>query len=257
MNETHSESEQLFAQVTISVKLSRWHRMTPEQRANHAATVARCKQRDMEHFRAQRRDYRKRNPEKFTIPNQIYRKNNREKVNAYRIGWNERNPEKVKEMDRKTKAKNRIKYLLNAKLWRLENPELARLKSKHYYHKDIKKSRARGIIYQHNRKARMDGRGELSPDIAETLFVRQMGLCAYCPADLYYSGYHLDHVIAITRGGPNLDYNMRLACPSCNSSKFNLEVSEWLAQRAELAKRRKKPLQSEQFYVSRQPASFV
>lgn len=41
--------------------------------------------------------------------------------------------------------------------------------------------------------------------------------CFYCGD--FESGYHIDHHIPISRGGPHEPWNLRVACPRCNMSK--------------------------------------
>lgn len=50
------------------------------------------------------------------------------------------------------------------------------------------------------------------------------GQCAYCPKP----ASTWDHVVAISRGGRTEPSNIVPACPSCNSSKSNDDVWEWL-----------------------------
>lgn len=58
------------------------------------------------------------------------------------------------------------------------------------------------------------------------LYKMQGGKCKYCNLPLD-GGYHLDHVIPISRGGTNFASNIVLACPSCNLSKGDKLIDEW------------------------------
>jgi len=49
----------------------------------------------------------------------------------------------------------------------------------------------------------------------------QNGICKICGIELRLSGSELDHVIPVSRGGSNLDYNFQLLCPTCNRMKSN------------------------------------
>lgn len=66
-----------------------------------------------------------------------------------------------------------------------------------------------------------------------TIYKTQLGLCYYCDESL--SGkYTIDHKIPLSRGGSNWPYNLCLACRSCNSSKKNKTVQEFLEYKKEM-----------------------
>jgi 5-methylcytosine-specific restriction endonuclease McrA len=49
--------------------------------------------------------------------------------------------------------------------------------------------------------------------------------CAYCGVSS--QELHLDHVIALSRGGADAINNLVPACPWCNDSKYNSPVEDW------------------------------
>ena len=53
-------------------------------------------------------------------------------------------------------------------------------------------------------------------DIKE-MYVKQRGLCVYCDEPL--DEFHIDHRVAISRGGSNWPGNLQLTCVFCNLSK--------------------------------------
>lgn len=59
---------------------------------------------------------------------------------------------------------------------------------------------------------------------AKLIFEKFNHICAYCsnPAT------DLDHVIPISRGGPDIESNLVAACKSCNCSKRNKTIEEWI-----------------------------
>lgn len=59
---------------------------------------------------------------------------------------------------------------------------------------------------------------------AKAIFEKFNHTCAYCanPAT------DLDHVIPISRGGPDTESNLVAACKSCNCSKGNKTIEEWI-----------------------------
>jgi 5-methylcytosine-specific restriction endonuclease McrA len=57
-------------------------------------------------------------------------------------------------------------------------------------------------------------------------YERQKGRCYYCHAKI--TKYHVDHVVPLTRGGSNDPSNLVIACPTCNISKHNKLLHEWV-----------------------------
>lgn len=66
------------------------------------------------------------------------------------------------------------------------------------------------------------------------LYDEQEGRCAYCGISIYWTvknDIHVDHVLALSRGGTNWPDNLALACRDCNCSKKEKTVEEWLQSR--------------------------
>lgn len=59
----------------------------------------------------------------------------------------------------------------------------------------------------------------------------QHGKCPVCHANLKKTGYDMDHIIAITKGGPNIDSNIQLLCPKCNGSKSDKDPIVFMQQK--------------------------
>lgn len=53
------------------------------------------------------------------------------------------------------------------------------------------------------------------------IFIRDKGKCQYCQCDLPERGWHLDHVLPLSRGGNHLRSNVVASCAKCNLSKGN------------------------------------
>ena len=80
--------------------------------------------------------------------------------------------------------------------------------------------------YKVKNHARRGAPGRLSPDIRKVLFDMQKGTCNGCNTTLDQFA-HLDHILAISRGGANTDDNVQLLCPRCNLSKGAKTMEEW------------------------------
>lgn len=81
----------------------------------------------------------------------------------------------------------------------------------------------RWIVYKFQRRARKAGaHGCASASQIRARIAFFGGKCAYCPAPYE----HVDHVIALSRGGTNWPANLRPACANCNLVKH---TSTWKA----------------------------
>lgn len=65
--------------------------------------------------------------------------------------------------------------------------------------------------------------------IRERIFRRDNYTCAYC--GIRGVALECDHIVPLSRGGPNSDDNLTTACRRCNQSKRDKTVEEWRAQR--------------------------
>jgi 5-methylcytosine-specific restriction endonuclease McrA len=54
-----------------------------------------------------------------------------------------------------------------------------------------------------------------------TLLKRQGGICACGCGRSLALGYHIDHRIALSKGGTNWPWNLQLLAPVCNLKKSN------------------------------------
>ncbi|MGP1677884.1 MAG: HNH endonuclease [Burkholderiales bacterium] len=139
--------------------------------------------------------------------------------------WQAKNPEKRKAIKKKFYHANREKMLETAATYRKNNPEkilLLRLKNKEknkkwkekfmLLHPDARR------IWNHNRRAKIaEQGGRVSAGLVAKLFKLQRGKCACCKRSL--NNDYLDHVVPISLGGANEDWNMQLLHSECNLNK--------------------------------------
>ena len=87
--------------------------------------------------------------------------------------------------------------------------------------------------HAHRRSGRKVGR--LERGTIRAIGDRQGWLCGICSTDLAASGYHMDHVVPLARGGQHRAENIQLLCPPCNLSKGAKDQEEFLARRRSVA----------------------
>ncbi len=97
------------------------------------------------------------------------------------------------------RARHPEKYAEETARWRARNPEKRRIARKNG------KSRERAAG------------GSYSTEDIRRILKQQRGRCAYCRIRL--GEFHIDHIVAISRGGSNRPGNLQLTCEACNLRK--------------------------------------
>lgn len=123
--------------------------------------------------------------------------NNRDHVRAQNSQWYQNNKEKRLEKGRQ---------------WRAANRDRTRILER---------------THRHTRRARLhSAAGKHTADDIQCQFRAQKGRCWWCGCKLK-DGFHVDHLIPLSRGGSNSPENLVISCPSCNSSKGSKLPHEW------------------------------
>ena len=180
---------------------------------------------------------------------------NHDKTSVYKRKWYERNkdwwtekrsndPEwlaKRKAYEREYYRENLIKKRKQAREWVQKNPERARENAVRWYELNKEKVCAQSqkwaaanpeivAVNRHKRRAsekqtRKPLTGEQWADILDDY----EGMCFVCGSP---DRITLDHLIPLSRGGEHSKRNCRPLCWSCNSSKRDSKLTEWLPKRA-------------------------
>lgn len=140
------------------------------------------------------------NPEKTRERTKRWAEQNPEKVKAKTQRWREANPDKWRDSNRRSKRANQQKYTDRQRADYAINPEKYR-------------------TVERKRRAQIKGSGGVhtAADLAEILKA-QGNRCAYCHANLT-AKKHVDHIVAVSRGGSNDRANLQYLCATCNKSK--------------------------------------
>lgn len=174
-----------------------------------------------------------------------WRARNAEHKKAYAKAYYEQNRDARIEYSKQYAEANREKVVVKKKAARLtpehrqmerqryaermaNNPEAIKAKTKGY------RARNRDRILTRNQNRRAGLKGVLSTNIVEILMRLQRNQCAACRTDLRKSGFHRDHMQALSAGGLNVDSNLQLLCPPCNLSKGTGESVEFMQRKGYL-----------------------
>lgn len=160
----------------------------------------------------------------------VWAKENREKAREYEKRYWEKNPEKLKEKlarnDKKYRERHPEKIRLKDKRWRLANPEKRREIERRYRETHPNKSRDDAI-----RRRALELGVESVKYTEDEIFSKWGTDCHICgkPVDLlaprqvgvsgWEMGLHLDHVLAISKGGPDTPDNVKPSHGICNLRK--------------------------------------
>jgi 5-methylcytosine-specific restriction endonuclease McrA len=135
-----------------------------------------------------------------------WRKKNRDKIKVYRKTFVNRHREKEL-------ARNRIK----SRIYRQEHPEKVRQWSRDY----IRRHPERVALKNHNRRVKGKEFVVTEAEIAKIY----ASSCAHCNSS---SKMTIDHIVPLSRGGKHSIGNLQPLCQSCNYSKSNKTLTEWL-----------------------------
>lgn len=119
---------------------------------------------------------------------------------AYHAKNSEKNRAKAAEYVEKNREINKEKTALRHSIYRKNNKDKIRVKK----------------INRRNREKASGGK--LSKGIVAKLFAIQKGTCPCCGHHLG-DVFHLDHILPLALGGPNVDSNVQLLRAACNQKK--------------------------------------
>lgn len=204
---------------------------------------ARYRENNCEKVKHRQRLWVKNNPEKVKAIHKRYRRRHSERLRAYKRkyarDWYGRHPERARAISRH---------------WACNHPEKVKAMSHHYYqtHCEERKAASRRYRKKNPQKVkrildqwRKENPGKLKEHRAWRR-TREMKADGYASADqimarIAYYGFlcylcgddyeHIDHVIPMAKGGSNWPANLRPICVTCNLSKGDKSLDEFIAYR--------------------------
>ncbi len=182
----------------------------------------------------QARERRKRNP-KISEYQREWRQKNRSKTREYSRKSRIKHLDIRRQKDREFAKRHSAERVIYNKQWRKKNPEKQSVIEKRYYWNNREERLAknkewrdtpRGKAVKHalefKRRALKKHNGGMYTAVdIETHFRTQKGRCWWCGCELDPSSHHVDHRIALSRGGANSANNICISCPKCNLTKNN------------------------------------
>lgn len=163
----------------------------------HRAAVKRCRQTPEAKERHRQRQL-------------VYAATHREQERLRVIKWREDHPGAAVAMRRRYYVANTKKVIDAQTRYAKANADACKLRSRDY------KGRKRA------------GGGRLSRGRIKALLIEQHGKCNICSCELSEVGYHVDHIVALARGGKHRDDNVQALCPTCNRRKHAKSHTEFL-----------------------------
>lgn len=119
---------------------------------------------------------------------------------------------------------------------RAANPELAKQKGREYHHANKDQRNAESKRYRENNPEKFKALNRANAKIQKAkrrssvgiftladvtlIYQSQKGLCWWCGKSVG-DDYHIDHRVALSKGGTNWPNNLCISCPTCNLSKHD------------------------------------
>lgn len=173
------------------------------------------------------RQWKTANPDKVQSQRTRYRLANRPKLLASLNRWRAANPDwnkhwRAANRDRCLKARRRWRALNSTKerertrLWFAANPDKARQSFQRWRKNNPERVRTSNRNRRAHKKA---AEGNHTLEEIQEILTAQKYRCAYCRTKLTAPNFHIDHIVALSRGGTNYRSNLQGLCRRCNCSK--------------------------------------
>ena len=180
--------------------------------------------------------WRSENKAKISEYNTKYWATHREERAIYNKEYCTAHKEKYRLYSKKWKASNKVKISEYNKKYSDANKEELAEYHKEYYQKNKqvwKKHQSSSVykeyqrVYQSQRRKDLKDRGSYFPKDIKDLYASQGGSCYYCRIDIE-GGFHIDHMVPLSRNGRNDVSNICLACVPCNLQKHTKTAEEFM-----------------------------
>jgi len=167
--------------------------------------------------------YAKSNKDVSTAKSQRYRERHPDTIKKYSKEYYNTNKEII--LAKHKTPEYRKSAALRQRKYRLENPELAKMRYQAWEKSDAGKAWRRAS----NTARKLKKKGLFVETIKkDVLWERDAGVCQRCRIALnYLDQWHLDHIWPLARNGLHMYANAQVLCPSCNCSKKDSIPTVW------------------------------
>ena len=145
--------------------------------------------------------------------------------------WRENNKERRKKTQRLHYIKNKNRISRYHAKWYKENRDRVLRGQADYRKSNPEKTRLRSAK---RRSREMSAEGTYAATDIQNLLTAQNHKCASCRCSLKKTGYHVDHIQPLAKGGTNWPDNLQILCPSCNLSKGAKDPVQWAQENGRL-----------------------
>lgn len=162
-----------------------------------------------------KREWAAKNKDHVLAYQREYIEANRANINKGNRARAARNPERHKKLKAADYQRHKNKRLATMKRWRENNPDIVQAG----YLAKVAANPEQYRTYKRNYKVRRRlASGTHTGDDIFAILKAQKSRCAYCRVKLG-SKYHVDHIVALAKGGSNDRRNLQVLCQPCNQSK--------------------------------------
>jgi 5-methylcytosine-specific restriction endonuclease McrA len=216
-------------------------RATPAAREKHRLEAAVYRRKHPARVRASKRKYAQAHRAEENARHKSWRDRNAERRRAVcrraSAMWRAAHPDQVvtdraarldwqREYGVKWRAANRDRMRELVRAWALANPE--RLKESGRRWRATPHGKRCMAAARDRRRARVaNAVGQYTAQDVLVCLLQQGGRCFYCVRPLT-SGFHVEHMTPLARGGSNGPENIVCACPTCNLSKGTKTAAEFI-----------------------------
>lgn len=196
---------------------SQWRKSNPNK---IAASKRRYRERNADRLRQERHAHYILIRDRERARNRLYHAANRDRINQRHRQQRNQDIEKARENERQWYAANRDKERANDRRYYAENCEKLRENTRRWRRRNLEKDRVKSNRHR-ARKRHAEG-NHTAEDIQLQVKAQtnQHGvLCCWWCGKPILGKYHVDHRIALARGGSNSATNIVITHPECNDSK--------------------------------------
>jgi 5-methylcytosine-specific restriction endonuclease McrA len=195
--------------------VDRWRLQNPERaRQTMRNAGAKWRAENKENYLAEKRAWAAANPEKVKVSNARWAKENKERRTSAAKRRYQSAPKHFSEI---------------ARQWRIANPDRVRATKQRFCQLHPEKVRLTKRLGDGRRRARLKS-GSVPISYIRFLESVQKWRCAICPASLR-SGYEIDHIQPLCRGGLHIQDNLQLLCADCNRRKGGSDPIQFMQSR--------------------------